>query len=165
MITAAATFRDRHGVEHPFTPGFARTLFDGPNVVGPMNSGYPSAADPAADPMAGVRNRVALGVHAVGTLAPRTPAGDTLVVGADDGAECVWLAAMGHRPVVGVNLTPPGPFPNRLAVPYEAARGPDDPGFDAVRARVRLVQDNIERSALPDASFDRGMSIAHVRQT
>lgn len=155
MITSAATFRDRHGVDHAFTPGFARTLFDGSLVVGPIHSGYPSAAQPAANPMAGVRNRVALGVHAIDLLAPGTPTSDTLVIGADDGAECLWLAALNHDRVIGINLTPPGSIPDRLHAGYEQARGPDDPPSAQAAGRVSLNQDNIERSALPDRAFDR----------
>lgn len=153
--TKLPAFVDRLGGGHPVTPGFARTLFDGPRIVGPVHSGYPSAAEPAANPMIGVRSRVALGVHTIGLLAPEPPAGDTLVIGADDGAECVWLAAFDHRPVVGINLTPPGPFPTRLADAYEAARASEDPDLAELSDRVKLVQDNIERSALPDRAFNR----------
>lgn len=153
--TDQAAFVDRHGHPHLYTPGFARTLFDGPRVVGPITSGYPSASQPTADPMAGVRHRVALGVHTIDLLAPGAPARDTLVIGADDGAECLWLAALAHERVVGINLTPPVPMPDRLRTGYEAARDPHGPGFADVQPRARLTQDNIEHSALPDGSFDR----------
>jgi SAM-dependent methyltransferase len=153
--TARHAFVDRHGHAHPFTPGFARTLFDGPRVVGPISSGYPSANEPAANPMAGVRNRVALGVHAIDLLAPGALTRDTLVIGADDGAECLWLIAFGHERVVGINLTPPASIPDRLRNGYEGVGHPHAPDYDEIQARVRLAQDNIERSGLPDRSFDR----------
>lgn len=137
----------------PIVPGFARTLFDEHLSVTQNASGYGDAATIDFAYAAGVRNRVELGRRLIHTLASDTPSTDTLVVGAGDGCECLWLASLDRGRVVGVDLN------ERDHVDPALVGASITAGVDAdAELRVELRQDDICASTLADESFDRVMS-------
>jgi SAM-dependent methyltransferase len=152
-MPADPSFTDAHGRQLAVVPGFAARIFQRDRAVIASATGYAGIAGQHAGDMAGIRSRVALGTHLIATLASDAPARDVLVIGASDGRECIWLAHEGAERVVGIDIEPSKVISDDAWRGYEACV----PGADLarIRPRIDLRRDDICRSALPDASFDR----------
>ncbi len=150
-IATDTTFIDSAGHAHAILPGHSQSLFEGDRSHLAKGSGY--SARPGAY-MAGVRKRVELGRGLLRTLT-NTHRGPILVVGAGDGAECVWLQALEQTEVIGLDLRTLDRISTDLwdqcrAVLHEGGQAPDfppDPG------KVSLVSADIAEADLGDNRF------------
>lgn len=147
----AEAFVDSSGHPHRIVSGHDRSLFERDKPRLATGSGYHNQP---ATYMAGVRKRVDLGRGLLHTLSGK-PSGPILVVGAGDGAECVWLHAFDQTEVIGLDLRPADAIDDSLwdqcrtlleseGQPDTAALQPD---------RVSLLRADISTADLGDNRF------------
>jgi SAM-dependent methyltransferase len=152
--SATRCFVDSHGNAHAILPGLSDSLFMRDKPRHAMHTGY---SEDRAGYMRGVRSRVQLGSGLVRTLrdraAPESPSPDILVVGAGDGAECVWLQTMESATVSGVDLRTDGVISQALLSGATSA----DPAAAPDPDRIRLMAADITHpnpAGLIDQQFD-----------
>ena len=151
-----SSFRTSDGRLLGVVPGFASGIFQRDRAVVTSGTGYAGVSGQVAGEMEGVRRRVKLGLHVLATLAGDGPVSDALVFGASDGRECIWVAHDGGMRVVGTDIqtpvTPSDEVWNGLAACAPGAE------LSSIRQRIELRRDDMSRSALASASFDRVFS-------
>ncbi|MAO21113.1 MAG: hypothetical protein CMJ35_04305 [Phycisphaerae bacterium] len=140
----------------PPVPGFAETIYVDRHATATNVSGYPSTGQVDSGYIEGVGNRVRLARHLLGALTPDSRCADTLVVGAGDGCECVWLSRLDACRVIGIDLKPVGSIDPRLLDGF--AKMQSVPASPADGDAIELVADDICACSLPDASVDRILS-------
>ena len=132
-------------------PGHYAALFEGNKSQLATDSGYHARAGAY---MRGVRNRVELGRDLLTTLGAETD-GPTLVVGAGDGAECIWLHALSHTEVIGLDLKVPDALdPDLWSQCRSVLADEPEPATDKLDTRaVSLVAADIAEADLGDGRF------------
>ncbi len=157
------TFRDSLGQTCEVIPGFAKDVFQGDRGGG--NAGYFQSDQDCTQPeatlarMEGVANRVRLSTRLLDSVAPAEN-GQTLVIGASHGEECLWLAnELGDQcgQITGTNLTELDPLVGGILDAFSKLL--DNPEHAAhCASQVKLSRDDIAISSLPDKHFTRVFS-------
>jgi SAM-dependent methyltransferase len=149
-IQTAEVFIDSLGHPHRILPGHYRSLFEHEKPRLATDSGYHNQP---ASYMAGVRKRVDLGRGLLRTLSGK-PTGPILVVGAGDGAECVWLHALDQTEVIGLDLRPVDSIDNTLWDQCRSLLNAEDRSDTHPHPdRVSLLSDDITKADLGDNHF------------
>lgn len=147
---ATHSFTDSGGHEHGIVPGHYRSLFERDKPLLAGGSGYRSQPESY---MAGVRNRVQLGMGLVHAISGKR-GGPILVVGAGDGAECLWLHALEQAEVIGLDLRPVDSIDDTLWDQCRTVLQSEDPHQTPLRLeQVSLINADITRADLGENRF------------
>ncbi|MFG0246568.1 MAG: methyltransferase domain-containing protein [Phycisphaerales bacterium JB052] len=139
----------------PPVPGFAKTIFVDRHATASNVSGYPTTDQNKLRYIEGVGNRVTLARQLLCTLTPEARCDDTLVVGAGDGCECLWLSRLDGGRVTGLDRKGDGgAIEQRLLDDFGQLQSMPEAGPEA----IELISDDICACSLADASFDRVLS-------
>lgn len=145
-------FVDGRGRKLEIRDGFAAGIFRGDRAMVTSATGYAGVVGHLAGDMAGVRNRVGLGLHTLKLCGVQASGRESLVVGASDGRECLWLAHETGGRVTGIDVEP-ATRPNDEAIRGLGACVGTIDEEDLLR-RVELRREDACRMAFADQTFD-----------